>query len=75
MLNYQIRERIIGQPEIITSPVSFSATANAIIHAGCRPVFVDVDEETFNLDPKLIEEKITEKTLAIEPVDVYGLPA
>jgi perosamine synthetase len=62
-------------PEVITTPFSFSATANAIVHAGCRPVFVDVDEQTFNIDTTLIEEKITPSTIAIEPVDVYGLPA
>lgn len=62
-------------PEVITTPLSFSATANAIILAGCKPVFADVDEETFNIDPDLIEEKINDETIAIEPVDVYGLPA
>jgi len=62
-------------PEVITSPLSFSATANAIIHAGCKPVFADVNETTFNIDENLIEEKINSSTVAIEPVDVYGLPA
>lgn len=61
--------------EVITTPLSYSATANAIIHAGCRPIFVDVNEETFNIDPSLIEDHINEHTIAIEPVDVYGLPA
>lgn len=61
--------------EVITTPLSFAATANAIIHAGCTPVFSDVDPETFNIDPMEIEDKISERTLAIEPVDVYGLPA
>jgi dTDP-4-amino-4,6-dideoxygalactose transaminase len=63
------------EAEVITTPLSFSATANAVIHADCRPVFVDVEEETFNIDSALIEEKIGDKTIAIEPVDVYGLPA
>ncbi len=62
-------------PEVITTPLSFSATANAIVHAGCKPVFVDVDDETFNIDDGLIESKISENTIGIEPVDVYGLPA
>jgi dTDP-4-amino-4,6-dideoxygalactose transaminase len=62
-------------PEVITTPVSFSATANAIAHAGCKPVFVDVHEDTFNIDETLIEGKIGENTIAIEPVDVFGLPA
>lgn len=61
--------------EVITTPLSFSATANAILHAGCKPIFVDVNEETFNIDPCLIEERVSEDTIAIEPVDVYGLPA
>lgn len=62
-------------PQVITTPLSFSATANAIVHAGCKPVFVDVCEDTFNIDEGLIEEKIVDDTVAIEPVDVYGLPA
>jgi dTDP-4-amino-4,6-dideoxygalactose transaminase len=66
---------IQASPEVVTTPLSFSATANAIIHAGCKPVFADVDKETFNIDPELIEGKISERTVAIEPVDVYGLPA
>ncbi|MHB1908277.1 MAG: DegT/DnrJ/EryC1/StrS family aminotransferase [Nitrososphaerales archaeon] len=64
-----------GKSEVVTTPLSFAATANAVIHAGCRPVFVDVDPETFNIDPSLVKEKINDKTLAVEPVDVYGLPA
>src|SRR5487761_78962 len=61
--------------EVITTPVSFAATANAVIHAGCKPIFVDIDEDTFNINPSLIEDKISERTLALEPVDVYGLPS
>lgn len=61
--------------EVITTPLSFAATANAIIHASCLPVFSDIDPETFNIDPSEIENKINSKTLAVEPVDVYGLPA
>ena len=64
-----------GKSEVVTTPLSFAATANAVIHAGCRPVFADVDPETFNIDPSLVKEKISDKTLAVEPVDVYGLPA
>jgi dTDP-4-amino-4,6-dideoxygalactose transaminase len=62
-------------PEVLTTPLSFSATANAIVHAGCKPVFVDVNEETFNIDEDLIEQKIGDDTIALEPVDVFGLPA
>jgi dTDP-4-amino-4,6-dideoxygalactose transaminase len=62
-------------PEVITTTLSFSATANAILHADCKPVFTDVDGETFNIDESLIEDKIGENTIAIEPVDVFGLAA
>jgi perosamine synthetase len=64
-----------GKTEVITTPFSFAATANAVIHAGCKPVFVDIDPKTFNIDSSLIQHKITDRTLALEPVDVYGLPA
>jgi perosamine synthetase len=62
-------------PEVITTPVSFAATANAVIGCGCEPVFVDVDPETYNIDPSRVDQRISEKTIAIEPVDVYGLAA
>ncbi len=58
--------------EVITSPMSFCATANSIIHAGARPIFVDVEEETGNINANLIEKFITEKTKAIIPVHLYG---
>jgi dTDP-4-amino-4,6-dideoxygalactose transaminase len=58
--------------EVITTPLSFCATANAILHAGAKPVFVDVEEETGNLNAELIEAAITEKTKAIIPVHLYG---
>ncbi len=61
--------------EVITTPLSFAATANAAIANGLTPVFADVDPETFNIDPSNVEEKISAETVAIEPVDVYGLPA
>src|SRR5574337_1217457 len=60
--------------EVITSPVTFPATANVIIHQGAKPVFVDVDEETLNLDPRRLEEKITPRTKAIIPVHFAGQP-
>ena len=62
-------------PEVVTTPLSFAATANAVVGSGCLPVFADVDPETFNIDPSKAKEKITANTIAIEPVDVYGLPA
>jgi dTDP-4-amino-4,6-dideoxygalactose transaminase len=58
--------------EVITTPMSFCATANAILHAGGRPVFVDVEEETGNINADLVEAAITEKTKAILPVHLYG---
>ncbi|MFC1517253.1 DegT/DnrJ/EryC1/StrS family aminotransferase [Candidatus Margulisiibacteriota bacterium] len=60
--------------EVITTPMTFCATANAIIHAGGKPVFVDIDRKTMNIDPKKIEKAITEKTKAIIPVHFAGRP-
>ncbi len=61
--------------EVITVSFTFVATANSIIMQGARPVFVDVREDTFNIDPKKIEAAITPKTKAILAVDLYGQPA
>lgn len=58
--------------EVITTPMSFCATSNAVIHAGATPVFVDVEGETGNINAERIEDKITEKTRAIIPVHLYG---
>lgn len=61
--------------EVITTPFTFIATAETIAFLGAIPVFVDIDEKTYNINPDLIEEKITSKTKAIIPVSLYGQPA
>lgn len=61
--------------EVITTPLTFVATSEAIINAGATPIFVDVDEKTFTIDPKKIESAITPRTRAILPVHLYGHPA
>ncbi|MBO1513346.1 UDP-4-amino-4,6-dideoxy-N-acetyl-beta-L-altrosamine transaminase [Metabacillus bambusae] len=61
--------------EVITSPMTFAASANCVLYQGGKPVFVDIDPLTYNIDPKLIKENITEKTKAIIPVHFTGQPA
>ncbi|MCW1713951.1 MULTISPECIES: UDP-4-amino-4,6-dideoxy-N-acetyl-beta-L-altrosamine transaminase [Synergistaceae] len=58
--------------EVIVSPITFAASANAVLYCGGIPVFVDVDPLTYNIDPNLIEDKISNKTKAIIPVDFTG---
>lgn len=61
--------------EVITSAFTFIATAEAICYVGAKPVFVDIDPKTFNIDPNLIEAAITKNTKAIIPVHIFGQPA
>lgn len=58
--------------EVITSPFSFVASANSILYAGAKPVFVDIKSDTFNIDPELVEGSITSKTKAILVVHIFG---
>ena len=60
--------------EVITTPYTFVATSWAISYVGARPVYVDVDDATFNLDPRLVERAITPRTKAVMPVHLYGHP-
>jgi dTDP-4-amino-4,6-dideoxygalactose transaminase len=60
--------------EVISTPITFVATSWAISYVGAKPVYVDIDDATFNLDPKLIERAITPRTKAIMPVHLYGHP-
>jgi dTDP-4-amino-4,6-dideoxygalactose transaminase len=60
--------------EVITTPLTFAASANAVLHAGAKPVFADVEPRTLNLDPEQVERRITPKTRAIIPVHLYGRP-
>jgi UDP-4-amino-4,6-dideoxy-N-acetyl-beta-L-altrosamine transaminase len=61
--------------EVVTSPLTFAATANAALYLGARPVFVDVDAETGTIDPAAVEAAITPRTRAVVAVDFAGLPA
>ena len=61
--------------EIVVPALSFVATGNAVLQAGFKPVFVDIEKETLNIDPKKIEQVITEKTRAIIAVHLMGKPA
>ncbi|SFM23597.1 UDP-4-amino-4,6-dideoxy-N-acetyl-beta-L-altrosamine transaminase [Gracilibacillus orientalis] len=60
--------------EVITSPMTFVASSNCVLYMGATPIFVDIDQKTYNIDPKEIWKKITSKTKAIIPVDYTGQP-
>lgn len=61
--------------EVITTPFTFVATANTISHSGATPVFVDIDPQTFDIDPAAIAGAVTPRTRAVVPVHLYGQPA
>jgi dTDP-4-amino-4,6-dideoxygalactose transaminase len=61
--------------EVITTPITWPATANVIVHAGATPVFVDVHEDDLNIDPARVADAVTERTKALLPVDLAGQPA
>ncbi len=73
-LQLALRALDITEGEVITTPFSYVATTSAILWEHCVPVFVDIDQETLNIDPKKIEAAITAKTRAIMPVHVFGNP-
>ena len=66
--------RIGAGDEVVTTPLTFCATANAIVHTGARPVFADIDPETFNLDASAAAAAITGRTRAVLPVHFAGRP-
>src|ERR671936_104942 len=61
--------------EVVTTPITWPATANVIVHTGATPVFVDVHDDDLNIDPALVAAAVTERTKAILPVDLAGQPA
>ena len=61
--------------EVITSPFSFVASANCILYTGATPVFADIDPDTLNIDPGQVAARVTDRTRALVPVDVFGQPA
>jgi perosamine synthetase len=75
-LHLALRSVGVGEgDEVVTSPFSFVASANAPIYEGARPVFADIDPRTLNLDPEAARAAITDRTTAILPVHIFGYPA
>ena len=74
-LHLLVRTAGIGAgDEVITTPLSFAATANCFLHEGASPVFADVDPRTWNLAPAAVEAAVTERTKAVMAVDIFGYP-
>ncbi|MFW6137055.1 MAG: DegT/DnrJ/EryC1/StrS family aminotransferase, partial [Candidatus Aminicenantaceae bacterium] len=67
-----IAEGVESGDEVITTPLTFASTANVIHHLGARPVFADIDPETFNIDPDAVEAAVTPRTRAVIPVHFAG---
>lgn len=65
---------ITNGDEVITTPITFVASANCVLYQGGKPVFADIDPQTYNIDPKKVENLVTDKTKAIIPVDFTGQP-
>ncbi|MBS1891785.1 MAG: DegT/DnrJ/EryC1/StrS family aminotransferase [Actinobacteria bacterium] len=61
--------------EVVTSPFTFVASANALLYEGAKPVFVDVDPETLDIDPNAAAAAVTDKTVGLLPIDIFGWPA
>src|SRR6187397_2910142 len=61
--------------EVITTPLTWPATANVIVHTGATPVFADIRDSDLNIDPERVRELVTERTKAVMPVHLYGQPA
>src|SRR4029079_5807739 len=61
--------------EVVTTPFSFVASANCALYQGATPVFADIDEDTLNIDPEQVEDRIGPRTRALLPVDVFGQPS
>lgn len=66
---------IVAGDEVITTPLTFLASSNCVLYQGGTPVFADIDPDTYNIDPRQIEQKLTSRTKAIIPVDFSGQPA
>ena len=72
LLNSLMSLDIGAGDEVITTPFTFFATVGCMVRAGARPVFVDIDPKTYNINPALVEQAVTEKTKAIMPVHLFG---